>query len=155
MQFNGNTQHAHDNTSDTQHTRTSFCSVVFVKIHDELLMAVGDESGEGASETAATSNEGSRRAHCPTSQRAASVRLCCCRHADMSWSSCSAHHTSNAVHTVNQGNMQVETLNLHVAFVLRKTLLCLIKTRLLSAVLHAPYTLKILFLGLHTRNWVC
>ena len=46
------------------HTHTSFPGCVLM-IHDKLLFALGDESGECTSETAATSKDGSRRANCP------------------------------------------------------------------------------------------
>ena len=52
-------------TTDTTRTRTSFPpSVMFIVIHDKLLIAFGDDSGERAPETVATSKGGSRRANC-------------------------------------------------------------------------------------------
>ena len=62
-----NTIITHDirHNTDTTQTRTSFPpSVEFMMMHDKLLIAFGDESGECAMETAATSQEGRRRASC-------------------------------------------------------------------------------------------
>ena len=47
---------------------------------------------------------------------------CCCNHDHMLWCAVvftTAHHASLTAHTVNQDNMQIETLNWHVALLLR------------------------------------
>ena len=43
------TARLHTHRTRTPRTRTSFFSVVLMMIHDKLLIASGDESGEGAS----------------------------------------------------------------------------------------------------------
>ena len=59
---------SHHNTYHPHHTRSHFFSSNFgcvLNIHNKLMISFGDESGECASETAATSKEDSMRANCP------------------------------------------------------------------------------------------
>ena len=69
--------HSHLNDI-TYNTQTQFLCSNFgcvLTIRDELPIVLDDESGEGASATAATSQEGSRRASCPDTGRPLCVSL--------------------------------------------------------------------------------
>ena len=116
----------HTTHTDTTQTRTSFLlSVVFMMIHNELLISFGDESGQTAVETAASSKEGSRRdllTHqhnsTPTSW-SLNLSSCCC----VEGSSCccvedDATSQKRLLECVKRPSLQVEQFNLHAALLL-------------------------------------